>query len=97
MQAKLGYFEIPERLIVSITLGPGGEVRIRGRAITDTHRELISDRFRELSVGQVVNLEVADKYGSRHKGDAEVKSISVKESSMNFQMKLDFAISLKVK
>lgn len=97
MQAKLGSFEIPERLIGSITLGPGGEARIRGRAIKDTNRELISEGFRQLSVGQVLHIDVADKYGSRLKGAAEVKSIELKESSMDFQMKVDFAISLKLK
>ncbi len=97
MQAKLGSFEIPEKLIASITLGPGGEVRIKGQAIKDTHRELLSEGFRQLLVGQIVHLDVTDKYGSRLKGAAEVKSIERKESSASYYMKVDFAISLKLK
>jgi len=97
MRAKLEDFEIPEKLLGSINIGTAGAVHIKGQAIKESDRKLISQGVGRLKVGEIVHLDAADPYGNKVDGAAEVKNLDLREASVNYYVKLSFTLSLKVR
>lgn len=97
MRARLANLEIPGRAIDSVVGGTNGAVYIRGQAVRENDRLLISSELNLLKVGDIVTFETTDRFATTVNGRGEISSIGLKEVIQNFRTILDFHISLKVK
>ncbi len=94
MHAKLDNLEIPGRLIDSV-VGSNGAVHIKGQAVRESDRILISNEFSRLKVGDVVEFEAANRYETLVDGTGEISSIGFSEVLQNFRTILDFHVSVR--
>ncbi len=89
--------EIPSRLIKSVIGSGDHAVHIKGRAVREDDRILVSTELGRLKVGEVITFEAIDRFSSPVNGTREISSIALNEVMQNFQTILDFSISLKPK
>jgi hypothetical protein len=97
LYAKLADLEIPARLIKSVIGSGDRAVHIKGRAVREDDRILLSKELGRLKVGDVVTFEATDSFSGKVNGTREISSIGFDQVIQNFQTILDFHISLKPK
>lgn len=84
-------------MIDSVVGGADGAVHIRGQAVRENDRILISSELNRLKVGDVISFEAADRYQTIVNGTGEISKIGLSEVLQNFRTILDFRISVKPK
>ncbi len=84
--------------MIKSVIGNGDRaVHIKGRAVREDDRILVSKELGRLKVGDLVTFEAIDRFSTTVNGTREISGIDLSEVMQNFQTILDFSVSLKPK